>query len=587
MRASKVVVSLLAAAPVVIAAGDSLRVTLEPSVAPAHESASWAKLERTEGSAELELIAHLRHQPEQLITLEEEFWAVSNPESERYGKHLSQAEVTDIVAQPDSVIKTAAAFLREECGATDIKVGAHKDALLFRVTARRAESCLQTEIHTFQSTNGQATLHRTTQSYSVPAGVIGDSIQLISGLTRLPDLDAFGPRASEEQEHSEQKGADWPSDCTHCSQKVTPAVIAARYNLPVPSSSATGSNLAVSEFQGQVWDQKDLDTFAGNCKQSVTWNVTVNHENGTIAPGNKCKIPIIGTQACGEALLDIEYAKGIAGPAIPLTDIYASGYNLLKWSQSVEAIDDANKILVHSVSYGNDEAQQTGVDFMEQCNAGFMKIGVRGVSILFASGDQGVCGRSGCGFGSSVRFHPDFPAGSPYITSVGGTDFAVRSVIGDEKVWSSGGGGFSDTFPIPAYQASAVAAYKKRPDANLPPQSMWNNTGRGYPDISALGGPSNSYCISAGSFMMGIYGTSASCPVAAAIIARLNAKRLSANGAPLGFLNPWMYKNPQMFHDVMQGVNNDGQKNGFTAVEGWDAATGLGTPNFAEMVKAL
>ena len=290
---------------------------------------------------------------------------------------------------------------------------------------------------------------------------------------------------------------------------MTPAVIAERYNLPVPSTAATGSNLAVSEFQGQVWDQKDLDTFAGNCKQSVTWNVTVNHENGTISPGNVCKIPIIGTQACGEALLDIEYAKGIAGPAIPLTDIYAGGYNLLKWSQSVEAIDDANKILVHSVSYGNDEAQQTGADFMEQCNAGFMKIGVRGVSILFASGDQGVCGRSGCGFGSSVRFHPDFPAGSPYITSVGGTDFATRSVIGDEKVWSSGGGGFSDTFAIPAYQASAVAAYKKRSDANLPPQSMWNNTGRGYPDIAALGGPSNAYCISAGSFMMGIYGTSA------------------------------------------------------------------------------
>ena len=75
-------------------------------------------------------------------------------------------------------------------------------------------------------------------------------------------------------------------------------------------------------------------------------------------------------------------------------------------------------------------------------------------------------------------------------------------------------------------------------------RSMWNNTGRGYPDIAALGGPSNSYCISAGSFMMGIYGTSAACPVAAAIIARLNAKRLSAKGAPLWFLNPWMYQNP-------------------------------------------
>ena len=69
----------------------------------------------------------------------------------------------------------------------------------------------------------------------------------------------------------------------------------------------------------------------------------------------------------------------------------------------MEDIDDANIIGVHSVSYGNDEAQQTGVAFMDACNAAFMKIGVRGVSILFASGDQGVCGRSGCGFGKHIK----------------------------------------------------------------------------------------------------------------------------------------------------------------------------------------
>ena len=49
---------------------------------------------------------------------------------------------------------------------------------------------------------------------------------------------------------------------------------------------------------------------------------------------------------------------------------------------------------------------------MESANTEFMKIGVRGVSILFASGDQGVCGREGCG---GKRFHPDFPAGSPCV----------------------------------------------------------------------------------------------------------------------------------------------------------------------------
>jgi tripeptidyl-peptidase-1 len=82
-----------------------------------------------------------------------------------------------------------------------------------------------------------------------------------------------------------------------------------------------------------------------------------------------------------------------------------------------------------------------------------MKAGVRGISILFASGDQGVCGRSGCGL-FAKRFKPDFPGGSPYITVVGGTDFETKNVVGNETTWADGGGGFSDTFAIPSWQVS-------------------------------------------------------------------------------------------------------------------------------------
>jgi tripeptidyl-peptidase-1 len=215
-----------------------------------------------------------------------------------------------------------------------------------------------------------------------------------------------------------------------------------------------------------------------------------------------------------------------------------------------------------------------------------MKLGVRGMSILFASGDQGACGRSGCGRNG---FNPDFPGASPYITTVGGTDFAQRSVLGDEKAWTTGGGGFSNTFPVPAYQATAVASYKTTAGASLPPASQWNHTGRGYPDIAALAGQQNPYCIAAGSQMIGIAGTSAACPVVAAIFARLNAERLATGGKQMGFLNPWIYQNgATAFNDVSLGANDGGRKGqGFPATKGWDAATGWGTPNYAEMVKAL
>ena len=123
-----------------------------------------------------------------------------------------------------------------------------------------------------------------------------------------------------------------------------------------------------------------------------------------------------------------------------------------------QVISLPNPPLVHSVSYGNDEVQQTSVQYMDSCNVQFMIAGSMGLSILFASGllpfvytqyldesnyhftnvsgDQGVWGRSGVG----ATFNPDFPAASPYVTAVGGTDFSTKSTIGAESVWSCGGG---------------------------------------------------------------------------------------------------------------------------------------------------
>jgi len=173
------------------------------------------------------------------------------------------------------------------------------------------------------------------------------------------------------------------------------------------------------------------------------------------------------------------------------------------------------------------------------------------------------------------------------VTAVGGTDFATKNVIGDEKAWAMGGGGFSNEFAIPSYQTTAVAAYKASADADLPPQKMWNNTGRGYPDVAALGGQQNSYCVATHGTFTGVAGTSAACPVFAGVIAKLNGLRLAAGKPALGFLNPFLYQNPTAFNDVTQGTNNDGRSYGFKAIKGWDAATGLGTPNFEALVKAV
>ena len=90
----------------------------------------------------------------------------------------------------------------------------------------------------------------------------------------------------------------------------------------------------------------------------------------------------------------------------------------------------------------------------------------------------------------------------------------------------------------------------------------------------------------------GVAGTSAACPVAAGIFAKLNGIRLKAKKSVLGFLNPFIYQNPQGFHDVTIGCDGCnggifGKGTGFTAIAGWDAASGFGTPDFDALSKLV
>merc|ERR1711966_569080 len=380
----------------------------------------------------------------------------------------------------------------------------------------------------------QVRIVRASTTYHLPEE-IAPHVTMVGELLQFPRL------RLKSLSNLKAESATWPDSCaTGCNGQVTPQVLAQRYKFPSPSDAVVqGSTMAVAEFQGQYFRDSDISKFSTSCHR----NVTVD----TIIGGNQ--------QSAGvEAELDIEYIKGVA-PNVPLTVIYNSQYSLLKWANQITSMTNAP--LVHSVSYGNDEIQQSSKQYMYTCNTAFMKAGAAGISILFASGDQGVCGRSGCGLLMHARFHPDFPAASPYITAVGGTDFAQKGVIGEETTWSDGGGGFSDTFDIPEWQKEAVAAYKASPDADLPPAKLWNNTGRGYPDVAALGGLVNPYCVATSGMFQGVAGTSASSPVVAGIFALLNGLRTSQNKSPLGFLNPFIYQNSAAFNDVTSGVNHD------------------------------
>lgn len=84
-----------------------------------------------------------------------------------------------------------------------------------------------------------------------------------------------------------------------------------------------------------------------------------------------------------------------------------------------------------------------------------------------------------------------------------------------------------------------------------------------------------------------IGGTSASSPVFAAIITRINEERIAVGKGPVGFVNPTLYAHPEMFHDITTGTNPGCNTNGFSAAKGWDPLTGLGTPVYPAMLKVF
>jgi len=544
---------------------------LEPSVrSHSPSTSSWLREEKPNPNLEFNLTVSIKIDDEARNRLEKTFWEVSDPKHPNYAQYKTNEEIAQIIAIPAGRVERVSTFFKRAGAA--VTVHPHKDTLNIKMSVWALEAALQTDIHWFRHSvvSSAPRILRATAGYSVPAELASDVI-MVGELLQFPrprnDLRKIEPSLVEAE------ASAWPTDCaSSCgsfgSKLVTPAVLAQRYKITSSHVSNSANTMAVAEFQGQYYKPDDLANFnkACNAKVKVDKDVGKNEDTAGV-----------------ESELDIEYIKAVA-PEVPLTVVYNAQYSLLDWCNQITSLADSP--LVHSVSYGNDEAQQTSTEYMLTANTAFQKAALKGISILFAAGDQGVCGREGCGF-FFKKFHPDFPAGSPYITAVGGTNFATQGVIGDEEAWAEGGGGFSDTFDIPSYQTSFVAAYKASPDAALPPQKMWNNTGRGYPDIAALGGQKNSYCVATGGRFGGVAGTSASCPVVAGIFAKLNGLRLASGKKSLGFLNPFLYQNADAFQDVKLGTNNNGGEYGFKAIKGWDAATGLGTPDFSALSKAV
>jgi tripeptidyl-peptidase-1 len=569
------VLGAAAAGAVAIDVKKAPRTVMEPDVT-IFEAPRWARGERVSGDEPVHLTFFLKHCPFQFAKFHADLEDRSNPASPNYAQWLSVEQVKAKLKPSSEALESVKNFVKSMGGVP--AVDKFDSVVSTTVPAKSVEEHLATVLHHHGHTDRNAQVIRAVKTYSLPADV-AKHVSVVGDLVRFPRLK---PASLIQEAHPVEATNDdsaWTKCGSSYSGFVNPHVLAERYGFEFPKlSHAKGNSLGLAEFQRQYYDDPDLQAFTKACKLQT--NVTVSKVEG----GNDPKACSGGFQGCVESLLDIEYAGAVAG-AIPLKVYYATDYSLLSWANQLLSKDGVPP--VHSVSYGNDEAQQTGRAYMDSVNTAFAKLSATGVTILFAAGDQGVWGREGVG----TKYHPDFPAGSPYVTAVGGTDFKEKGKIGEETTWPDGGSGFSNDFARPAWQDTYVEKYLQEAKGSLPKfPHVYNASSRAYPDLSALAGVVNAYLVAleGGKRFASVGGTSAASPVVAGIVAQINDRRLSAGKPTLGWLNPALYKCGEgAFHDVTTGKTSGGIVGGFPAAKGWDAATGFGTVQYKPLAKCL
>jgi len=524
--------------------------------------------------------------------MQEMFFDRSNPTSPNYGKWLSAREADALTMDAVAVQAVRDALIK--AGAAVLKTTRGGEFVLAKAPLRLWEDLLQCEFHIYKDDAGDRGTHIAAEAYTIPSP-LSDYVYGVLRVQGFPAMRSDSIRIS-----SEVVG------------HITPELLRTFFKMPVVAKegSAEAKNRehttqAAYASLNQHWSPSDLEHF------QKTYNLPDRpvHEidkEYNMSSDSFCKS---SPSDCMEANLDVQYMTAMS-PWSQTGFFYSANHMNMSTLDTflADILDLESPPEVISISYTLPEwAVRISPDpsMMTTFNNAAMKLGLRGVTILAASGDDGAQGSILRNQGVTcadlhqktpigvVGLQVNWPAASPFVTAVGGTmgveshteEVACQincSVTGDQcKVDApyvgpliTSGGGYSH-YDKPAYQDGHV-----------------NCKGRGVPDVSLA---AYGYLIENGGLQISVDGTSASSPALAGMISQVNARRKAVGQPSVGFINQVMYQGSKAFNDITKGDNKCGTFNstligkccgGFDAGPGWDAVTGLGSVDF-EKFEAL
>jgi len=535
----------------------------------------------------------LLHQNEKgLEKLENILNDISNPHSLRYGQYLSKNSIDDMLMNSDS----RDTVMDWVSGVGGVHCSDNSDNLKCSGSIENVERLFHTNIrHYVNKDSGVSFLSARHAGYSIPK-TLDNSIDFVLGVVDFPQP-LPTPKNHEVFDNESY---------------IVPISIQQLYNISNRKFSKYATQ-SISEFQNNpCFNLDDLNNFTKDN----------NIPNITFPLGIHGQCNLTGLFPDVESSLDIQYQWGVNYQT-------RQGYTTVgdwMFEFANDLYNSENPPNVHSLSWGWSERDQCqynmdciiggdSEEYTKRTSDEFMKLGLRGVTIVASSGDAGASGRTNENCDTSMPFlNPIFPAGSPWVLAAGGTIIMNASNITFDNInnvsgsipplckqyncikggmeinsnfdrcgWTSGGG-FSNYFNRPWWQENASTSYLSS-NATFPPSKYYNGDGRVYPDISAV---SHNYLVRVGGDYQAVDGTSASSPAISGMISMLNNLRVSQGRPVLGLFSPLLYEMyancSGCFKDIVVGSNAATEEGdceyGYEATTGYDAVYGVGVPNF-------
>lgn len=357
-------------------------------------------------SEELHEVIFIIHQ-KNMGELKRILYEVSDPTHSNYGNHMTSQDVAELTENRNSQEKVVAHL--KVLGAKVVSQTLNGECITACASIRIWEEMLDTKFYTYShqpklDNNGRPMLFIRAQEYSVPDR-LHEHVASVLNTIQLP---AIGSKKLSTLSPLIHVPTSFLSSRISQDGFVTPDRINEAYRIETNVGHPRATQ-AVYETSGQYYSAEDLISFQKYFELPIQ---AVKESVGSVThTAAACK----NNYRCVEGNLDVQYITAVA--QTPTLFYYT---DLVMTLFLVSLVNKGNPPLVISFSYGISEVYISKGEY-ELFNSQAIKLGAMGVTLLFASGDDGVSTNSARNNPNGCGYAPFFPASSPYVTAVGAT----------------------------------------------------------------------------------------------------------------------------------------------------------------------